>query len=74
MAETPVSITATKLWPSVINLKEHWDVSDGGYFPDIILENIPAWKLLDPKFKKNIKNQLDELLSKIGSNVPKTIS
>ena len=74
MAETPVSITANKLWPSANNLKEHWDVSDGGYFPEIILEDMPAWKLLDPTFKDNLKNQLHELLSKIGSNIPKTIS
>ena len=42
MAETPVSITANKLWPSANNLKEHWDVSDGGYFPEIILEDMPS--------------------------------
>ncbi len=74
MADTPVSITANKLWPSASNLKEHWDVKDGGHFPDLNLENNPAWKFLDSNFKQSLKNQLDALLSSIGSNIPDTIS
>ena len=74
MADTHESVTAGKLWPSAKNLKEHWDIKDGGYFPDITLEDKPAWKLLDPSYEKSLKNQLNELLSSIWSNVPESIS
>jgi hypothetical protein len=37
MADTYESVTATKLWPSAKNLKEHWNISDGGHFPDLSL-------------------------------------
>jgi NDP-sugar pyrophosphorylase family protein len=74
MAETHESVTVAKLWPSVSNLKEHWDISDGGHFPNLKLGEIPAWKLLDPSYEKGLKAQLNELLSSIGSHVPKSIS
>jgi len=73
MAETHESVTVAKLWPSVSNLKEHWDVNDGGYFPNLKLGEIPAWKLLDPLFEKGLKAQLNELLSSIGSHIPESI-
>ena len=60
MADTHESVTAGKLWPSAKNLKEHWDIKDGRYFPDLTLEDKPAWKLLDPSYEKSLKNQLNE--------------
>ena len=74
MADTYESVTATKLWPSAKNLKEHWNISDGGYFPDLSLGDIPAWKLLDFSFENSLKSQLNRLLSKLGSNVPESLN
>jgi NDP-sugar pyrophosphorylase family protein len=73
MADTYESVTATKLWPSAKNLKEHWNISDGGHFPDLSLGDIPAWKLLDTSFENSLKSQLNSLLSKLGSNVPESL-
>tara|TARA_B100001123_G_C15126239_1_gene953438 strand:- start:154 stop:894 length:741 start_codon:yes stop_codon:yes gene_type:complete len=70
---TPESVSVPKLWPSVENLKQHWDVNDGGYFPELIIGDNPAWKILEPSHNKGLKNQLKELLSSIGSNIPDSI-
>tara|TARA_B100000902_G_C27259489_1_gene889834 strand:- start:57 stop:788 length:732 start_codon:yes stop_codon:yes gene_type:complete len=73
MADTNDLVKATKLWPSANNLKDHWDVGDGGYFPDLTSDDLPAWKILDNSYEKSLKKQLNQLLSSIGSNIPTSL-
>ena len=73
MADANDTVESRKLWPSVDNLKTHWDVSDGGYFPDLISDDLPAWKILDDSNEKCLKKQLGQLLSSIGGHIPKSL-
>ncbi len=73
MADASSIANTTKLWPSVKNLNEHWDEKDGGHLPELIPDKSPAWEILDSSKKSSLKNQLDKLLSSIGSHIPKSI-
>ncbi|RAH15462.1 MAG: UDP-N-acetylglucosamine diphosphorylase [Methanobacteriota archaeon] len=73
MAEANKVVNAIKLWPSVEKLNEYWDERDCGYHPKLILDNLPPWAILDESSKFSLKNQLDQLLSSIGSYIPESI-